>query len=78
MPRYYLHVYDDLVALDGEGVELPGVKEVLIEAERGARELAADEVRQGTLHLDHRIEVADENGSVVATLMFRDLVRVEG
>jgi hypothetical protein len=78
MPRYYLHVYNDIVALDDEGLERPGLREVLIEAERGARELAADEVRHGTLHLDHRIEVADENGSVVATIMFRDLVRVEG
>ena len=78
MPRYFFHVYDDLVASDEEGLELPGIKEALIKAERGARELAADEVMRGALHLDHRIEVADENGSVVATVMFRDLVRVEG
>ena len=78
MPRFFFHVYDDLVATDEEGLELPGLKEALIKAERGARELAADEVMRGTLHLDHRIEVADESGSVVATVKFQDLVRVKG
>ena len=61
MPRFYFHVYDDLVALDDEGAELPSVAEAREAAVRAARELATEEIkRKGTLTMKHRIEVEDE------------------
>jgi hypothetical protein len=78
MPRYFFHVIDDLVALDGEGVELPDIKAVELKAVLGAQELIAEEVRvRGRVPLYHRIEVTDERGEVVVTVPFKDVVRIE-
>jgi hypothetical protein len=78
MPRFYFHVHDDIEALDEEGLELPHAKAAIDGAVHAARELAAEEVRHGELHLDHRVEVVDENGAVISTITFRDCVIVEG
>jgi hypothetical protein len=77
MPRFFFHVYDDIVALDNEGVELSSIERAKDEAIRGARALACEEVLKGDLHLDHRIEVADESGAVLEIVNFRDVVAVD-
>jgi hypothetical protein len=70
MPRYFFHLYDDLVTTDEEGIELPN----LIEAEafglENARILAAEEVKRGRLNLKHRLEIADESGVVFRRIPF--------
>ena len=76
MPRFFFHVYDDLVALDQEGHELPTVEEAREWAIRAVRELAANEVKKGHLGLTHRIEVADERGGEVATIRFKDAINL--
>jgi len=63
---------------DNEGVELPSAEAAIAHAELEARQLAAEEVRGGRLVLDHRIDVAGTQGKVIATVMFRDAVRLEG
>jgi hypothetical protein len=78
MPRYFFHVFDDIEAVDHEGLECPDAEDAVGGAVKAARELAADQVRQGRLHLDHRIEVVDGDGSAVATIQFRDCVLVHG
>ncbi len=78
MPRYYFHVYDDVEALDDEGLDRADAEAAVAGAVNAARELAAEEVRRGKLNLGHRIEVEDESGSVIAAVMFRDCVLVEG
>lgn len=79
MPRYYFNVYNDLVALDEEGRELPDIAAAREEAIKGGRALMADQlVEAGRMRLQHRIEVADENGRVLLTIPFRELVNIEG
>ena len=79
MPRYHFHVYNDLVALDEEGKELPSIEAAREEAIRGGRALMAEQLMEaGRMRLQHRIEVADENGRVLLTIPFRELVNIEG
>ena len=78
MPRFFFHVYDDMVARDEEGVELPDAAAAKREAVRGARSLACEQVVNGRLHLGHRVEVEDSSGAHVATIAFRDIIAVDG
>ena len=72
MPRFFFHLYDDMTVIDDTGVELPDMAAALREAIRNARSIAAEQVVDGLLHLNHRIEVEDEIGMPVLTLPFRD------
>jgi len=76
MPRFFFHVYDDVVALDDEGMDLPDSEAARRTALAGARALAADQVRTGRLDLRHRIEVADDGGAPVLTVTFDEAIRV--
>jgi len=77
MPRYFFHVHDDIEALDEEGLELPDAQAALNRATVAARQLAAEQVTQGKLHLAHRIDVGDHSGAIVATVAFRDCIEIE-
>ena len=77
MPRFFFYVYDDVVAIDDDGVELPDLEAARREAVRGARSLAAEQVTEGRLILHHRVEAVDEGGNVVASVTFGDVVTVE-
>lgn len=76
VPRFFFHLYDDTVVLDGEGMELPDVDTAEQQAIEIAREMASFEVAQGHLGLNHRIEVADAAGAEVLTVHFKDAVMV--
>ena len=78
MPRFYFHLYDDLTSMDYEGEEHPNAAVAHQKAITTAREIAAEAVRTGHLVLDHRIDIADESGTVLETVHFRDVVEVEG
>jgi hypothetical protein len=77
VPRYFFHVYDDIVMLDDEGMELADAEAARAAALAGAREMMCDQIRHGRLALGHHIEVEDEAGSPVFSLSFADAVRVE-
>ncbi len=77
MPRFYFHLYNDETIHDDEGTELPNETVALESAARMAREMAAQNVRDGRLVLAHRIEVRAQNDTPVGTIHFRDVVRVE-
>jgi hypothetical protein len=77
MPRYYFHLFNDITALDEQGVVLPNAAVALQHGAMSAREMAAESVREGRLVLDHRIEVEDESGGNIGTLRFRDVVQIE-
>jgi hypothetical protein len=65
MPRFFFHVYDNIVALDDEGLELESAALARNAAVRAARQLAAEEiVSDGVLHLRHRIEVEELSRSL--------------
>jgi hypothetical protein len=76
MPRYYFHLYNDVVARDDEGRILSGLNEARSVAVKEAREMMTESVLDGRMTLSHRIDVADESGAVVATVSFRDAVTV--
>ena len=77
MPRYFFHVYDDIVAQDEEGQELPNPAAARLKALQGARELIAEQVKHGHFVLSHWIDVVDEQGEAVLTLAFRDAVDIK-
>jgi hypothetical protein len=78
MSRFFFHVYDDAVALDDEGAELPDIEAVRARALAGARDLACEQLRKGKLNLRHRIEVEDEGGKPVLTLPFGSAFQITG
>ena len=77
MPRYFFHVYDDLTALDEDGLDLPDAETAKAQALKGARSIACEQVCEGYLKLHHRVEVVDSAGAPVATITFADAVKVE-
>jgi hypothetical protein len=76
VPRYF-HLYDDVMSIDEEGKELASLQSARERAIDDAREMACAEVLHGHLNLRHRIEIADENGRVLATVQFQDVINVE-
>jgi hypothetical protein len=76
MPRYFFHIYDDVVAIDEDGIELADLAAVHHQAIKVARDCASAELVHGTLHLKHRIEVEDEDRRPVLTLPFRSAFKI--
>jgi hypothetical protein len=76
MPRYFFHIYDDVVAIDEDGIELADLAAVHQQAIKVARDCASAELVHGTLHLKHRIEVEDEDRRPVLTLPFRSAFKI--
>lgn len=76
MPRYFFDVYDDVVAPDDEGQELPNLDAARLKALEGARELIIEQVRHGYMARSHWIDVRDEHGEHVLTVRFGDAVDV--
>ena len=78
MPPFYFHLFDDVLILDEEGVELPDVataREVALQSARDV--LAAEMISKGSITLRHRIDVEDEDHHTVLTLPFRSAVTVK-
>ena len=77
MPLFFFHLYDDIVSLDEEGQELEDADAARQKGVETAREMACTEVRRGHLYLGHRVDVEDEGGVTIATVHFRDVVKIE-
>ena len=78
MPRFYFHLHNDMDVPDDLGVELPSLESAIAHAFDQARRLAGEMVKEtGRIALDHRIDIEDENGSVLDSVQFRDVVKVE-
>ena len=76
MPRYFFDVYDDIIADDEEGIELPNLEAARLQALKGARDLAMEQVRHGYIVLSHWIDVLDDQGEKVLRVSFRDAVDI--
>ena len=76
MPRYFFNVYDDIIAGDDEGLELPNEAAARLKALAGARDLIAEQVRHGYFVRSHWIDVANEDGEVLFTIRFGEAVDV--
>jgi hypothetical protein len=77
VPRYFFHVYDDIIAEDEEGTELPNLAAARLNALRGARDLIAEQVSRGYIVRSHWIDVVDEQGEKVLTITFGDAVDIK-
>ncbi len=77
MPRYFFHIYDDIVVRDDEGMELPDAEAARREMIAGVREVVCEQVRQGRLILHHRVEVEGENGAPLFAMSFGESVTIE-
>lgn len=74
MPRYFFHLYDDIITHDEEGIELPSDAAARLVALRGARDIIASQVRHGYFVRSHWIDVADEEERILFKVTFRDAV----
>ncbi|MBA3676475.1 MAG: hypothetical protein H0W74_03630 [Sphingosinicella sp.] len=77
MPRFFFHLYDDLTVIDEEGTELPDTEAARVYAIASIRELACQEIREGSLNRRHRIQVQDEKGQSVLTVPFGEAFTLE-
>ena len=78
MPRFFFHLRNDLDVPDDEGRELAD----LLAARQHAVCLVQFEIAEGAkrdarIVLSHRIEIEDEQGRVLDTGWFRDVIQVE-
>ena len=77
MPRYYLHSCNgNGFSEDREGIELPDREAAMRKAVQTARDVMANDVRDGLLDLSSFIEVEDENRELIFTLTFMEAVTV--
>jgi hypothetical protein len=76
VPRFFFHLYDDMVVLDEEGKVLPSTDAAREDALANARHMACAEVLDGHLGLNHRIEVTDSNDAPVANVHFIEVVNL--
>ena len=77
MPRYFFHLYDDVICKDDEGLELADEDAALGEAKRSAKQIACAQVLDGHLNLKHRIEVEDDARQLIGTVRFEDVIALE-
>ena len=79
MPRYFTHLYNSELLCDERGEEFGSVEEARIAARAAASELIAEHITQGIIvDLSHRLEVMDEDGTVVSVLSFAEFFRGTG
>jgi hypothetical protein len=79
MPRFYLHLRNDLDVPDDEGIELPDLDAARARAAADARfTLGQTAIEEGKINFTHRIDIEDEQGRILDTVWFRDVVQVEG
>jgi len=76
MPRFYFNLRNSSVLDDPEGREFPNALAARSHAVAQARALASDDVRSGHLDLKHRIEIADEDGTILLVVTFREAVTI--
>ena len=77
MPRYYFNVYDDVIAKDDEGIDLPSEDAARLQAVIGARDIISAQVKHGYFVRSHWIDVIGEQGELLFRLKFGDAVDVK-
>ena len=75
VPKFFFHIRGpDAFIEDDVGVELRDIDHVKAEAQQGARDIVAADLRAGRM-IDHQsFEICDERGEIVLVLAFRDMV----
>ncbi|SFB57052.1 hypothetical protein SAMN03159496_05230 [Rhizobium sp. NFR07] len=76
--RFFFHLRDvDTYEEDLEGIELPSLAQAIVEARRSAREMVAELVLNDDVVDGRAFEIAGGDGSTLATVAFKDVVRME-
>ena len=76
--RFYFHLHNDVEAPDPDGVELADLEAARHHALRDSRFTVSETIKEtGRLNLSHRIDIEDEDGTVLDTIHFRDAVTIE-
>lgn len=79
MPRFHLNLFNDIDASDEEGAMYPDLSAAKSAAINGARALMAEHILAGRpIDLEHRVEISDEAGRVLALIPFRELITIRG
>jgi hypothetical protein len=75
MARYFMNIRDNtFVVPDFEGSELPDLSSAMHEAKASALEPVVSDIRAQSRIGEKRIEIVDENGAVLGTVMLRDMI----
>ena len=80
MARYFFHVRsaENLVSCDREGQELPDLEAARAEAVSSNREMLSERLLHGGALGPRQIEIADENGKVLATISAEEVLMKGG
>jgi hypothetical protein len=78
VPHYFFHLYNDLIVMDEEGMELDDLEAAHANGIKEAREQMQETVGLGRINFSHWIDIADESGAVVGSVSFREAVAVKG
>ena len=77
MPRFFFHLHDrGHVFRDDDGKECGDVTEASKLAIKSARSIVSADALDGSIDLSGSIEVVDERGTVVLTVLYRDAVAI--
>jgi hypothetical protein len=77
MSRFYFHLHNDENVADEEGTELPDLASAHKHARSEAVHMAAASITEHQrLFGDHRIDVEDQAGEVLFSVLFRDVVEI--
>jgi hypothetical protein len=77
MPQFYFHLHDNMDVTDEEGKELPDLEAAHAYAMNLARfEIGQAVIARGKVLLSHRIDIENEQGQVVGSLCFGDVVEI--
>jgi len=77
MARYFFELHNGSgVTRDEEGREFPNKDEARREAVVGIRSVLGAEVASGSIDLDGRMDVLNEDGEILFTIPFSDAVTV--
>jgi len=76
MPRFFFHLKDGITVCDEDGLVFATPEDARQEAIKAAREIMANDVRQGRLSLRDQILIDDENGRPVMVVPFADAIEI--
>lgn len=79
MPRYHLNLHNAHIdATDEEGVDLADMSEAHVRALAGIRDFIGHEACSGKIDLRGRVDIADDKGTILATVAFKDAFQIDG
>ena len=79
MLHHFYHLRDPMdECLDDEGIALPSLAAARAHALTAAYSIMSADILEGKLDLNQRIDVEDDEGNIVHTVHFRDVVRITG